>query len=240
MISDILNKYPMIQVKEVAGYSDAVLLVVDMGKVSPVASRGMISHRQVNYISKKISELLNVKVFISYSFSEQKENIEAGLKALVSANFKRGKIVELYISFSNAKEINIYSFCKGFSEQDRSRWESISADYLSSLSIKVSQFLYEQKLNPEPPLMVILRFSKKIFPFNLVQLSEQIENNGYHITSGDWLNAKLDSLRKEGFLLRELNGIYRLTQSGLEAVPVTKSRQSSDVERILYLARKHL
>lgn len=240
MIIDILDKYPMIQVKEVSGFSDALLLIIDMGKVSPVAKRGMISHRQVNAVLKKIRELLGVKVFVSYSISAQKENIESGLKALASANFKRGKVVDLDISFFAANEVNMYTFCKDFSENDRAKWEKASFEYLSSLNIKISEFVYEQKINPEPSLMIILRLSKKIFPYDLGQLSSQIESSGYNVISADWLNAKLDLLRKKGLLNRDHAGVYRLTQAGLEAVPVTKSRQSSDIERILHLARKHL
>jgi len=240
MITELLDKHPMIQVREVSGFSDAVLLVVDMSKVSSVAMRGMISHRQVNTISKKIGDALDAKVFISYSNSKQKDNIESGLKALASANFKRGKLSDLDISFSDASEINIFVFCKDLSDEEKIKWEDLSTDFLSNLNIKVSQFNYEQKQKPEPSAMVVLRFSKKIFPFNLNQLSSQLTQDGYHVLSNDWLNARLDLLRKKGLLIRSSAGIYRLTQLGLEAVPVTKSRQSSDIERILYLARKHL
>lgn len=149
-------------------------------------------------------------------------------------------MTDLDISFSQANEVNVCVFCKNFTEDDKVKWERVSFEYLSSLNINISQFVYEQKNNPEPSLMVILRVSKKIFPFNLEGLATKIIDGGYYVVSADWLNSKLDSLRKKGLLVRDQEGLYRLTQLGLEAVPVTKSRNSSDIERILYLARKHL
>ncbi|HGV3500432.1 TPA: hypothetical protein ACNGY8_006185, partial [Klebsiella michiganensis] len=107
-------------------------------------------------------------------------------------------------------------------------------------NINIISFIYEAKKNPEPTMMMILRTAKKCQPFDLPMLFNELDNGDYHVESLDWLNGKLDNLRKKGFLLRNHDGSYRMTLAGLEIVPVSKSRQSSDIERVLYLARKHL
>ncbi len=134
----------------------------------------------------------------------------------------------------------LYVFCKNLTLSEREKWESLVVGILNGFNIKVTSFVYEAKNNPEPTMMVILRAAKKCQPFDLPRLFSQLDNGDYHIESLDWLNGKLDNLRKKGFLLRSHDGTYRMTLSGLEIVPVTKSRQSSDIERVLYLARKHL
>jgi hypothetical protein len=237
---ELLDKFPMISVKDISDFAGAILLVVPMQKVTALAEKGSITKRQINSISKKIESALNVKVFISYSLSAQKGNIEAGLKAIANANFKKGKITDLDVSFIDSKTIDLFSFCKSLSTDDTTQWEALVNSYLNGLNIKINNFHYEQKLNPEPNAMIILRAAKKIFPFTIAELTVALETGGYHVDSNDWLNSKLDLLRKKNLIIRNRDGVYRFTQLGLDAVPITKSRQSSDVERILYLARKHL
>lgn len=240
ILSELLSKFPFIIAKDVTDFMDTILLIVPVNNIVPLAASGSITKRQLSSLEKKIAEKLNVKVLISYSPFSGVDNIEAALKTLAGSNFKKGKVSDLYLSFSDSQNAILYTFCKNLTLPEREQWESLAEGMLKGFNIAVSSFLYEVKNNPEPTMMMILRAAKKCQPFNIQELLSQFENGEYHIESNDWLNGRLDNLRKKGFLLRSQDGTYRMTLAGLEIVPVTKSKQSSDVERILYLARKHL
>ncbi|EOY5423050.1 hypothetical protein I6M88_20295 [Citrobacter sedlakii] len=240
VLSELLVKFPFIKVKDVTDFMDTILLSIPMNKVVPLSAADSITKRQISFLVKKITEKLNVRVLISYSPFSDKDNIEAALVALARSNFKKGKVSDLNLSFFDSQNAVLYIFCKNLTLQEREKWESLVVGVLNGFNIKITSFVYEAKNNPEPTMMAILRAAKKCQPFDLPELFGQLDNGDYHIESIDWLNGKLDNLRKKGFLLRSHDGIYRMTLAGLEIVPVTKSRQSSDIERVLYLARKHL
>ncbi|MEB2702632.1 hypothetical protein [Citrobacter koseri] len=240
MLSSILNRYSFISVKDVTDFLDTILLIIPVSNISSVATPNFITKRQISTLVRKIQEALDVKVLISYSAFADKDNIELALKALSRANLKKGKISDLDLSFIDSQNAILNVFSKNLSMQERTDWENLVKALLSGFNINVSSFLYEEKNNPEPTMMVILRAAKKLQPFNINQLQKSIEDNSYHIQSSEWLNSKLDNLRKKGFILRDQHGVYRMTLAGLEIVPVTKSRQSSDIDRMLYLARKYL
>ncbi|EPE3624739.1 hypothetical protein ACSIA8_002788 [Serratia marcescens] len=240
ILSDILNKYSFIKVKDVTDFLDTILLVIPVSNIVSVATPNYITKRQISFLVKKIQDVLDVKVMVSYSAFADKANIELALKALSRANLKKGKISELDLSFIDSQNAILNVFSKNLNMQERTDWENLAKALLSGFNIKVSSFLYEEKNNPAPTMMAILRAAKRLQPFNINQLQKSIEDNSYHVQSSEWLNSKLDNLRKKGFILRDQHGVYRMTLAGLELVPVTKSRQSSDIERILYLARKHL
>ncbi|AQL21996.1 hypothetical protein BBD64_17190 [Klebsiella variicola] len=240
MLEYILGKYPIISVREVNDFSETILLDIPINRLSPAAKNGFITKRQVSNITKKIESELSVKVLVSYSTSQSKLDIEAGLKALAKANFKGKKIIDLDVSFEDVKNASVYIFSMNMSDEDKEKWGLLAGDYFSSLNIKLNALMYEQKNNPEPTLMIMLRTMKILYPCDLPTMKKALEDKEYHIESSDWLNKKLDSLRKKNLIIRDREGTYRMTYLGLELVPVTRSKQSSDVDRILYLAKKHL
>lgn len=239
-LSELLLKFPFIKAKDVTDFIDTILLIVPMNKIVPLATPDNITKRQLSLLAKKIAEQLSVKVLISYSPFADKDNIEAALSALARSKLKKDKITDLTLSFADSQNAMLYVFCKNLSTVERELWETLVEGVLKSFNIKINSFIYEAKNNPEPTMMMILRSAKKCQPFNLQELFNELHNRDYHVESLDWLNGKLDNLRKKGFLLRNHDGSYRMTLAGLEIVPVSKSKQSSDIERVLYLASKHL
>lgn len=240
MLDYFLSKFPMVSVKEVNEFNDTILLDIPISKLVPSAKTGFITKRQILNLTKKIESELSIKVLTSYSSPEGKLNIEAGLKALAKANIKNKKIVDLDVSFENAKNAILYVFSTNLTNEDKEKWDLLVRDYFKRLNISLNSLVYEQKNNPEPNLMVMLRSLKVIYPCDLTMIKVFLESKNYHIESLDWLNSKLDSLRKKKLIIRDRDGFYRMTYLGLELVPVTRSRQSSDVDRILYLAKKYL
>ncbi|CAI0833909.1 hypothetical protein [Serratia ficaria] len=240
MLEYTLSKYPMISAREINEFNETILLDIPINKISPSARSGFITKRQVSNLTKKIESELSVKVLVSFSTSQGKLDIEAGLKALAKANFKTKKIVDLDVSFEDYKNASVYIFSINMSAEDKEKWALLIGDYFSSLNIKLNALMYEQKNNPEPTLMIMLRTMKTLYPCDLFEIKKALEVKGYHIDSSDWLNKKIDSLRKKNLIIRDRDGVYRMTYLGLELVPVTRSKQSSDVDRIMHLAKKHL
>jgi len=238
-INDIIQQYNMLNVFSINEFTSTMLIEVPLDKVKPTVMPGYISKRQLNNIIKKIENELHCKVLVSYQPTENKDNIQAGLLAITKAQLKN-KIVSVNISFLDSKNATVYVFSKNITLEQREKIDSLICEYLHSTNINTNSIEHHTVQHPEPSLMILLRTIKVNYPIELESLRETLEKNGNYIPSKDWLNSKVDALRKRKLLTRDQAGNYRLTQSGLEQVPITKSRNSSDIERILSLAKKHL
>lgn len=88
-----------------------------------------------------------------------------------------------------------------------------------------------------PTLIAILRLIKIKQPINANDLLHDLIQT-YEKTDIDWLNKKLDLLRKKKSLIRNADEKYVLTMKGLNSVPSGARSSSSDVERALELGKR--
>jgi len=237
---EFYNKFGMIKFNAVNEFTSTVLMEVPTNKLKERAEKGFITRRQIENIKIKIKEKYGTDVLVSFSESADKTGMEAGLLAILNANLKAKKIKSVSISFFNANDINIIVFCKGLESKEREKVERLSLQFLTSMKLTLKGVEYNDIVGVEPSLMVILRALKSTYPINLENLTSHLIKQNYYIESIEWLSKKLDLMRKKDFLVRSPDGMYRLTHYGLEQVPVTRSRTSSDVERILTIAKRHL
>ena len=91
---------------------------------------------------------------------------------------------------------------------------------------------------PEPSTTAILRSVKICAPVDLKGIAADLQKRGMPSPSDRWLASRLDSARKRGLLVWQKDGTYVLSAAGIQAVPHTRSGSSSDVDRILALARR--
>ena len=83
----------------------------------------------------------------------------------------------------------------------------------------------------------ILAILRKFSPSNCEELGSHLVERGFSVPSTDWINRKLDALRKAGLLVRFSNRTYALTLDALHKLGTRKDRHSPDVSRLLALAR---
>lgn len=240
LFKEICNKFEMINFHSINEFTSTILMEVPTNKLKERAEKGFITRRQIENIKVKIKEKYNTDVLVSFSESADKAGIEAGLLAILNANLKAKKIRSVSISFFNSSDVSVIVFCKGLESKEQDDVERHSLQFLTSMKLALKGVEYNDIVGVEPSLMVILRALKSTYPITLEHLTSYLIKQKYYIESIEWLSKKLDLLRKKDFLVRSLDGMYRLTHYGIEQVPVTRSRTSSDVERILTIAKRHL
>lgn len=75
-------------------------------------------------------------------------------------------------------------------------------------------------------------------PLTREELQMTLIERNFHIPNSEWLSLMLDKLRKAGFVIRQENGQFMLTLSGLRALGSEKNRRSPDISRALDIARR--
>lgn len=83
-----------------------------------------------------------------------------------------------------------------------------------------------------------LRALRKIAPADCEDLDKELRTRNFSVPSLQWVNHRLDMLRKQGLIVRIAAGHYALTAVALQKLGTVKSRQSPDVIRLLALARR--
>lgn len=84
----------------------------------------------------------------------------------------------------------------------------------------------------------ILRVTKILAPCDGVAVSRRLRKSDNVDISADLVHRRLDLLRQRGLLIYLGNRRFALTLKGLASVPISTSRRdSSDIERVLALAR---
>jgi hypothetical protein len=107
----------------------------------------------------------------------------------------------------------------------------ILATFLASAEIYL---ISQEAIATNTEILAILR---KFSPSNCENLSLHLVERGFSVPSADWVNRKLDALRKAGLLVRFSNRTYALTSDALHKLGTRKDRHSPDVSRLLALAR---
>ena len=113
----------------------------------------------------------------------------------------------------------------------------MAASIFGAFGIEPPTVLYSDNSElPSNPM--ILRGLKTNSTTTAEALEERLRQRHVLIPDLRWLQTKLDTLRREGLVVRVRPGTYAMTEKGLGIVPHGRSRSSSDVERALALARR--
>lgn len=214
-----------------------ILAYVPSSALGKRAEKGKTSMRQLKYVRKAIQNEFGSNIeFLIYRGQGQKQ-LESGLFALLKNTFGE-TISDCYVSFPEAALAEIWL---DLSQSDPRNLASIklkTIEYLKLFDTKLAQIHWSHIEKEQPSNPVILRAVKTTAPASVTEVQEIMEEKGFGVPSSDWLNGKLDLLRKNGMLIRQENGSYVLTDKGLRLVPHGNFRSSSDIERALALGRR--
>lgn len=89
------------------------------------------------------------------------------------------------------------------------------------------------------PATFLLGQIKHYAPISANSLKSKMVSEGLTVSERHLKNA-LDGLRKKGLILFQRERGYALTAKGLAALPIMKNRNSSDITRLLWIARNGL
>jgi hypothetical protein len=109
--------------------------------------------------------------------------------------------------------------------------------YANNFNIRTNKIyiISDESLPTNTELLNILR---KRSPANCDALRDALIAFKFAVPSTDWINRKLDVLRKAGMIVRRADRTYVLTYAALHSLGTSKNRYSPDVGRLLALARR--
>lgn len=224
-----------IRVNELA---QTLLVEIPLDLVRSKAGPGVTSKRQLLYIKRELEVRFGLTVLVSFRQSQELNNLEVGLNAILHKRFG-GIVLDSYLSFPQGDSALAWVF---LAVQVEPETEDTIRDHvvncLAQAGVSCGNVELVGPIKPEPSIAAILRSIKKLAPVNLTALEADLQRKDMQSPSMRWLASKLDWARKRGLVIRNTNGSYALTASGLALVPNTRSRSSSDVERMLLLAKR--
>ncbi|AJJ18264.1 hypothetical protein NUF47_003398 [Yersinia enterocolitica] len=220
--------------------SGSILLEIPLDTVRDTATGGFTSKRQINNLVKLLENELDKSIIVSFRQSKTWNDLEAGLRALLIKLYQ-DKINDLVISSTNQTSSIVWVFINiAIDDETKKDIENFISNYLSNALIILDaiNFIFPKK--QEPSSLAILRTIKIESPVLIEKLFNYLVYRDFYIPSEKWLSARLDVLRKKGFIIRNIDGSYALSGLGLSVVPSTTSKSSSDIERILSLAKRRI
>jgi hypothetical protein len=207
-------------------------------RIAELAGKGQISRRQMKLTQSSVRKELGLQIEWIVTPSRRTSSMEAALLELLEGRYP-GAVSAVYISALKIAPVSIWI---ERNPSDRTRPE------LASLKSVVEQFLklygveapsvMDGDSEDYPSNPMIMRKLKVHAPVTTERLAEALRSAGLTISDLRSLQSKLDTLRKQGLLVRSNAGEYCLTELALGVVPHGKSRSSSDVERALALGRR--
>lgn len=214
------------------------VLCVPGDRIAQLAGEGQISRRQMKLLQTAAKKECGLDVGWIVTPSEKTNAVETALLELLASRFPTA-VNAVFISSLKSEPVSVWL--------DRNPANEAPPE-LSSLREVVEQFLKLYRVaavlvmdgasadTPTNPM--ILRRLKIIAPATTKQLALALTAAGATIPQARWLQSKLDTLRKQGLVVRANNGEYCLTELGLSLVPHSQTRTSSDIDRALALGRR--
>jgi len=223
------------RVNEISG---TVFLEIPVDRIKERAEPGYTSRNQISRLRSFLEQKLGFRVIVVSRLSRELNDIETGLRALLLRKFP-DSVYDVSTSFHVGTNVFVWVVLKNLLEQgalDEIIYHTSA--YLKSAEFIVEGIEFVSPAQPEPSIAAILRTVKRKAPAQLSDIFSDLGSRGLRCPSEKWLATKLDSARKKGWMIRNANGSYVLTAQGISLVPISKSRSSSDIERMLLLARR--
>lgn len=218
--------------------AETVVLDVPLELIAEVVGGGKTSRRQLARLKQEIERRFKVAALISLRPSKSLVQVEQGVRALLMAKHQ-GVIDDVVMSFLESTLVVAWIV---FGESPKGELGTQvleeAKELLDNVGVSRAELHLIHPANPQPSTLAILRSLKRLAPVNQHDLVEDLQRRGMSCPSSRWLAAKLDAARKRGWLVRGEDGRYALTADGLKVVPHPRSRASSDIERVLSLARR--
>lgn len=216
----------------------ALALEVPRGRVGDKASKEKTSRRQLAFITRSLEKEFGKRVFVVFRDSPDLDDIAISLRAVLRHGFP-DLITDVHVSFETSTSAVVWVEPKAAIDSDEEeRLEEETRSELARFGVTCQAFGIVTTQRPEPSIAAILRAVKVHAPASLAMLSRDLLQRGFFSPSEEWLSRKLDVARKRGLVLRGKDGRFVLTASGLEVVPWSRTASSSDVDRMLSLARR--
>ncbi len=213
-------------------------LCVPGERIANLAGQGQISRRQMKFLQTAAKKECGLEIEWVVTPNEKTNAVETALLELFATRFP-GAVNAVFISSLKSEPVSVWLDRNPQNEAppDLSVLREVAEQLLKLYG--VAAFLVMDGAGSDTPTNpMILRRLKIVAPATTEQLAEALSSAGATIPETRWLQSKLDTLRKQGFVVRSNAGAYCLTELGLSLVPHSRNRSSSDIDRALALGRR--
>jgi len=217
--------------------SRTVLLEIPRDRVRSTSGNGFTSKRQLTFISRAIEKRFDLRVLTAFRDSQQHTDLESGLRAMLVRRFA-GLVDDARMSFPTSDHALVWVTLGTAPDATSAEVRAQVENFLLESQIACDGIEFLSPALPEPSTTAILRTVKTLAPVGLEGIAADLRKRGMPSPSDRWLAGRLDSARKRGLLVRQKIGTYVLTAAGLQVVPHTRSGSSSDVDRMLAMAKR--
>lgn len=218
--------------------SPVLILEVPRDRVGETSSRDKTSRRQLAFVSKSLEKKYGKRVIVTLRDAQALDDIAVSLRAVLKNEFP-DLVSDVHVSFVTSKAAVVWVESKAVIDQKAvESIRSKAAAELADFGLTCQAFEVVLPQLPEASTTAILRAVKVHAPASLAVVNQDLLRRGFSCPSEKWLSYKLDSARKRGLLQRDHDGRFILTSDGLEVVPWSRTASSSDVDRMLSLARR--
>jgi len=177
-------------------------------------------------------------VIVTIRDAQALDDIGIALRAVLKREFPQ-VVADVHVSFIDSSAAAVWVESATIADPlVVTEIERVAGHELAEFGVRCQAFDVVAPLLPEPSVMAILRSVKLHAPASLATIVADLEKRGFSCPSSNWLSYKLDGARKRGLVVRDHAGRFALTSEGLDVVPWNRSASSSDVERMLTLARR--
>ena len=222
------------------GNSDDIdfVLYVPGDRVSRRVDAGRTSVRQMTRLCNDIKKQLKLNVEWIITQDDRVADLEAALRGAFEARFP-GIFTAVSVSALHVSPslVSVETDPQAINRPGAEHLSEIAASIFSAYGVEPPTVFYGDGLEL-PSIPMILRGVKTGSPATAESLADRLRQSRTLIPDLTWLRRKLDTLRREGLVVRISSGAYAMTEKGLGIVPHGRSRSSSDVERVLALARR--
>lgn len=218
--------------------SNTLVIEVPRDKIKETASGAYTSRRQLTFVARSLQRKFGYRVIVSVRDAQALDDIAVALRAVLTRSFT-SDVRDVLVSFPAAEHAVVWVEASNILDSQRAgAIEQVARSTLLEFGIVCDAFQLVAPILPEPSTIAILRSVKVLAPVVAPDIYADLIRRGFSCPSENWLSFKLDSARKRGLLLRDPAGRFVLTGDGLDVVPRTRSASSSDVDRVLALARR--
>lgn len=234
-VTQILEEFKIIPSGEPISLDDAsrhICIFVDISRDQK--NRQQPSNKTLGSARKALKNKgIEVDFFLKDALTR---DIEAGLRATVLYALG-GEIRNVFLSVKG-KVAHVWIDSKRqFDEVIQKQVTEKASAYLTALNLDLGSVSSTTGENL-PSSFTLLRAIRQFSPVNSQMLCDFLNTKEFTIPSADWLNRRLDALRKVGKIIRLSNGHYVVPLATLHDLGTSKGKRSPDVTRLLALARR--
>ena len=213
-----------------------VIVFISASYLGSKAVSGRTSLRQLAHLKRIAAKELGLYVNFRVTVSEDREEIESGINALVRKVLQSSD-VKVFLSVSKDRYADLWfdDAPKSISENIKINMITVIKDYLKNVDLTLHEmYLHGASI---PSSAMILRSVKILQPATAQEITKYIIDRGFLSVPIKWIKSQLDLLRKKKFIIWSKE-TYSITYEGLSSLPIVRGRSSSDIERALALGKR--